>query len=113
MATPKPAAKSKSAKPAAAPASTDAAQAAGHANSRPNRIAALDVGQSVAEATRFAFDAATKEDIKACLTNLRGTMTKAAHLATQRSGHEFTTDTFTSLTYSGDIMVVGVVTRIS
>ncbi len=81
--------------------------------SRPNLLAIIDVGLSLSVAQRLEFDSTTKVDIDLAMTNLKGTMSKAAGLAAARSGNKYITEVGTFNTRSGDIIVTAVVTRVS
>lgn len=83
-----------------------------HPNGRSNRIAALGVGESHAEAIRLNFDEATRQSLRTAKENLRNTMNRAAANAKQRTGFAFVVETGEILaSHSGEIMVVAIVTR--
>lgn len=84
-----------------------------HADSRPNRIALLDIGESESMAQRIPMRDATAERITASTTAVKGNMSKAAERACERTGNTYTTETVTSLTRSNDVLVITVVTRTS
>ena len=84
-----------------------------HPNSRPNRMAELEKGESVSEARRISIDHATKDSMEEAYTSLKSVMSKAANFATKRSGYQFITEMGDFRTRSGDLIVVAVVTRIA
>lgn len=84
-----------------------------HPHSRVNRIAELEVGATEAMAVRISSD---KVGVKTVVANkvidVRSTLSKSANVAEKRSGHNYTTEIMQAFTASGDIMVIGVVTRV-
>lgn len=83
-----------------------------HPDSRPNRLAALEIGESISEARRIDLDTSPKDTIEAETEKLKSVMSKAANFATKRSGYKFITEVGDFRTRSGDLMVVAVVTRL-
>ncbi len=84
-----------------------------HATSRPNKIAALEIGDSDAMAVRIDFDTQTKEAIDNAVNLLKSNMGKAADTAAKRSGNKYITEIGKFFTRSGDIVVVSTVTRMA
>lgn len=82
-----------------------------HPHSRANRIAALEAGESIAEAKRLDIDESARDEISIAVDDLKSTMSKAAVLAAQRSGNTYITEIGQFFTRSGDIIVTAVVTR--
>lgn len=83
-----------------------------HADSRPNQIAALEPGESLAFAVRLPFDNATKAELDEKKSNLRGTINRSVAYAKQRSDHEFVVEGVEAMaSHSGAILVCVVVTR--
>jgi hypothetical protein len=82
-----------------------------HPESMANRIAALDIGDSVSAVRRLDFDGTTKDEIETVKLNLKSTLSKAAVRAAGRSGNTYRTEAIETLTTSGDVLVVAVVTR--
>lgn len=81
--------------------------------SRPNRIAALGVGESESAVKRIDLDNASLDMVNAAVVDLKGTMSKAAARAAERTGHSYTTESSTAFTASNAILVFAVVTRTS
>lgn len=82
-----------------------------HVNSRPNRIATLEVGESESITKRLDFDSIDKETLRSERTSLSNTMSRAIAHAKQRCDGEFVMDSGHYFTQSGDIMLVVSVTR--
>lgn len=81
--------------------------------SRPNRIAALGVGESESAVKRIDLDNASLDMVNAAVVDLKGTMSKAAARAAERTGYSYTTESSTAFTASNAILVFAVVTRTS
>lgn len=80
-------------------------------DSRPNRIAALEVGQSESAVIRLSLEEAVDVDVQATINDLKSTMSKAAVRAAERTGYTYMTESGTTLTSTGGIIVFSVVTR--
>lgn len=80
--------------------------------SRVNRIAELEVGQSESAAIRLTFGKGLDKDMVAAMSDsLRNSLAKAADVAAKRSGHLYTTETGEFFVAKGDIIVTAVATR--
>jgi hypothetical protein len=80
--------------------------------SRVNRMCTLEVGESEAASRRLEFgDVQDGETVQGELEVLRSTISKAAQVASKRSGHTYTTETGQFFTRSNDIVLVAVATR--
>ena len=88
-------------------------QKLGMSFSRPARIAALDIGESEAAVKRIDLDNASLDMVNAAVIDLKGTMSKAAARASERTGNTYTTESSTALTASNAILIFAVVTRTS
>ena len=84
-----------------------------HPNSRPSRIAALAIGESMAEAKRVDLDDATKDTVNEIMTNLTSALSRAAVSASDRTGYTYRTQAGQFITASGEIMITAVVTRVA
>lgn len=82
-----------------------------YSNSRAHRLCNLEIGESVAEAKRIAISEASRDAIRDAATNIKGSLSRSISVATDRTGFTFKTESVQSLTQSGDVLVVQVVTR--
>lgn len=79
---------------------------------RASRLGTLAIGESFAEAKRLPIATATKDEIRAQATALKGTMSKAISNAVARTGFVYKSESLQTMTQSSDIMVIQVVTRV-
>ncbi|QJI53025.1 hypothetical protein XccvBFoX4_gp71c [Xanthomonas phage FoX4] len=95
----------------------DAAQLQTIANintgSLPNRIAALDVGQSISDTLRLDMDQTGRQQINDHLARMQRIIGSAMHRAKTRTGHEYITERANTFTTGGDVLLFAVVTRIA
>lgn len=84
-----------------------------HPDSRSNKIANLEVGESYAEAHRINPEDVAMEVIEVRTTNLRSTMGKAAARANERTGNSYTTELGGYVTNGKAYIVCATVTRVA
>lgn len=77
------------------------------------RIAALEIGESIAEARRLDEDTATRAKIATVAENLRNTVTTASQRAKATTGHIYTVEVGDYRTRTYDLIVVVTVTRLA
>lgn len=82
-----------------------------YSNSRAHRLCNLEIGESVAEAKRIAISEASRDAIRDAATNIKGSLSRSISVASDRTGYTFKTESVQSLTQSGDVLVIQVVTR--
>lgn len=85
-----------------------------HANSLANRIAELDIGESLSQAQRLDTDTeVTRETITIHKNRLKSILSSHSSRASARSGNRYTNEVGHFFTQSNDVIVVAVVTRLS
>lgn len=82
-----------------------------HPESRVNRIAALEVGESVSESKRLTVDEYVKGGGEKAMASLKQTMSTAAARAGKKAKRKFTTECGEFKTRFGHVIVCAVVTR--
>lgn len=81
-------------------------------DARPNRVAALEVGQTYIECVRMPFDKATSADLKLAKGRLNSSLVKAISRAKARTNFSYQQESGVFQTESHDFMVYASVTRL-
>lgn len=82
-----------------------------YSNSRAHRLCNLEIGESVSEAKRIPIAEASREVIRDAANNIKGSLSRSISAAIERTGHTYKSESVQSLTQSGDVLVIQVVTR--